>query len=62
MAAVTMAAALNRALHDAMADDDRVVVFGEDVADLGGVFRITDRLKERFGIFARCEVICSKAG
>jgi pyruvate dehydrogenase E1 component beta subunit len=49
MAAVTLAAALNRALHDAMADDDRVVVFGEDVADLGGVFRITDRLKERFG-------------
>jgi 2-oxoisovalerate dehydrogenase E1 component beta subunit len=48
MAAVTMAAALNRALHDAMDDDDRVVVFGEDVADLGGVFRVTDRLKERF--------------
>jgi 2-oxoisovalerate dehydrogenase E1 component beta subunit len=49
MAAVTMAAALNRALHDAMDDDDRVVVFGEDVATLGGVFRVTDRLMERFG-------------
>ena len=49
MSGVTMAAALNRALHDAMADDERVVVFGEDVADLGGVFRITDKLKERFG-------------
>jgi len=49
MAAVTMAGALNRALHDAMDDDDRVVVFGEDVADLGGVFRVTDRLAERFG-------------
>ena len=49
MGVVTMAAALNRALHDAMADDDRVVVFGEDVADLGGVFRITDQLKARFG-------------
>jgi 2-oxoisovalerate dehydrogenase E1 component beta subunit len=49
MAAVTMAAALNRALHDAMEDDDRVVVFGEDVATLGGVFRVTDRLMERFG-------------
>ncbi|HSJ45055.1 MAG TPA: alpha-ketoacid dehydrogenase subunit beta [Euzebyales bacterium] len=47
--AVTMAGALNRALHDAMDDDDRVVVFGEDVADLGGVFRVTDRLAERFG-------------
>ncbi|HEX6256279.1 MAG TPA: alpha-ketoacid dehydrogenase subunit beta [Euzebyales bacterium] len=49
MAAVTMAGALNRALHDAMDDDDRVVVFGEDVAALGGVFRVTDRLMERFG-------------
>jgi 2-oxoisovalerate dehydrogenase E1 component beta subunit len=49
MAAVTMAAALNRALHDAMDDDERVVVFGEDVATLGGVFRVTDRLLERFG-------------
>jgi 2-oxoisovalerate dehydrogenase E1 component beta subunit len=49
MAAVTMAGALNRALHDAMDDDDRVVVFGEDVATLGGVFRVTDRLAERFG-------------
>lgn len=49
MAAVTMAGALNRALHDAMDDDDRVVIFGEDVAELGGVFRVTDRLKERFG-------------
>ncbi len=44
-----MAQALNTALHDAMNDDDRVVVFGEDVGKLGGVFRITDKLQERFG-------------
>jgi 2-oxoisovalerate dehydrogenase E1 component beta subunit len=44
-----MAQALNTALHDAMAADDRVVVFGEDVGRLGGVFRITDKLQERFG-------------
>ncbi|WP_416905705.1 alpha-ketoacid dehydrogenase subunit beta [Micromonospora echinospora] len=44
-----MARALNRALHDAMADDDRVVVFGEDVGRLGGVFRVTDGLADRFG-------------
>jgi 2-oxoisovalerate dehydrogenase E1 component beta subunit len=49
MGAVTIAGALNRALHDAMADDDRVVVFGEDVAALGGVFRVTDKLAERYG-------------
>jgi 2-oxoisovalerate dehydrogenase E1 component beta subunit len=47
--AVTLAQALNRALHDAMAEDDKVVVFGEDVGRLGGVFRITDQLQERFG-------------
>ncbi|MDQ3931982.1 MAG: alpha-ketoacid dehydrogenase subunit beta [Actinomycetota bacterium] len=44
-----MAQALNRALHDAMAEDDRVLVFGEDVGRLGGVFRITDKLQETFG-------------
>ncbi len=47
--AITMAQALNTALHDAMSDDDRVVVYGEDVGKLGGVFRITDKLQERFG-------------
>jgi 2-oxoisovalerate dehydrogenase E1 component beta subunit len=47
--AITMAQALNTALHDAMAEDDRVVMFGEDVGRLGGVFRITDKLQERFG-------------
>ena len=43
-APVTMAAALNQALADSLAADDRVVVFGEDVGTLGGVFRITDGL------------------
>jgi 2-oxoisovalerate dehydrogenase E1 component beta subunit len=47
--AITMAQALNTALHDEMEADDRVVVFGEDVGTLGGVFRITDKLQERFG-------------
>jgi pyruvate dehydrogenase E1 component beta subunit len=46
---LTMAAALNRALADALTDDPEVVVFGEDVGALGGVFRITDGLTARFG-------------
>jgi pyruvate dehydrogenase E1 component beta subunit len=45
----TMIQALNRALHDAMAADDSVVVFGEDVGPLGGVFRVTDGLTAAFG-------------
>ncbi|MDJ0336322.1 alpha-ketoacid dehydrogenase subunit beta [Salinibacterium sp. G-O1] len=46
---LSMAAALNRALADELAADDRVVVFGEDIGALGGVFRITDGLTARFG-------------
>ncbi len=48
-APVTMAGALNAALADALAADERVVVFGEDVGALGGVFRVTDGLTARFG-------------
>jgi 2-oxoisovalerate dehydrogenase E1 component beta subunit len=47
--AVTMAAALNQALADALSDDETVLVFGEDVGPLGGVFRVTDGLAARFG-------------
>ncbi|HNF06048.1 MAG TPA: alpha-ketoacid dehydrogenase subunit beta [Mycobacterium sp.] len=46
---LTMAAAINRAMHDAMAADERVLIFGEDVATLGGVFRVTEGLAETFG-------------
>ncbi|MFA1549795.1 alpha-ketoacid dehydrogenase subunit beta [Actinomadura chokoriensis] len=44
-----MAQALNTALRDAMDGDERVLVFGEDVGALGGVFRITDGLTAKFG-------------
>jgi 2-oxoisovalerate dehydrogenase E1 component beta subunit len=47
--AVTMAKALNAALRDALATDERVLVMGEDVGALGGVFRITDGLTKEFG-------------
>src|SRR3984957_2586374 len=46
---VTMAGALNQALADALRDDETVLVFGEDVAALGGVFRVTDGLAATFG-------------
>src|SRR3954469_4932916 len=46
---LTMAQALNQALRDAMTSDPSVVMFGEDVGPLGGVFRITDGLTAQFG-------------
>ncbi len=46
---MTMAQAINAALRDAMTADDSVVVFGEDVGTLGGVFRVTDGLTRDFG-------------
>ncbi|WP_433262152.1 alpha-ketoacid dehydrogenase subunit beta [Actinosynnema sp. CS-041913] len=46
---LSMGAALNRALADSLAEDPSVLVFGEDVGPLGGVFRVTDGLAARFG-------------
>jgi pyruvate dehydrogenase E1 component beta subunit len=44
-----MSGAINRALRDAMTADSDVVVFGEDVGTLGGVFRVTDGIARDFG-------------
>ena len=49
MTTMTMAKALNSGLRKAMEDDDKVLVMGEDVGTLGGVFRITDGLQKDFG-------------
>jgi 2-oxoisovalerate dehydrogenase E1 component beta subunit len=46
---VTMSGAINRALRDAMAADADVLVFGEDVGTLGGVFRVTDGIARDLG-------------
>lgn len=49
MAKLTMVQALNLALQQEMAKDDRVIVLGEDVGLDGGVFRVTDGLIQQFG-------------
>lgn len=41
--------AINRALGEALAEDPRSLILGEDVGTLGGVFRVTDGLQTRFG-------------
>ncbi len=46
---MTLAAALNAGLRRALEHDRKVVVMGEDVGRLGGVFRITDTLQKDFG-------------
>jgi 2-oxoisovalerate dehydrogenase E1 component beta subunit len=46
---ITMAKALNQGLRAAMETDPKVIIMGEDVGKLGGVFRITDGLQKDFG-------------
>jgi pyruvate dehydrogenase E1 component beta subunit len=46
---LTMAKALNLALHEALAEDPRTLVMGQDVGQDEGVFRITEGLLAQFG-------------
>jgi len=46
---MTMIQALRSAMDVAMARDDKVVVFGEDVGYFGGVFRVTEGLQAKYG-------------
>ena len=46
---VTLGKAINMGLRRAMEDNDKVVILGEDIGKLGGVFRITDGLQKDFG-------------
>ena len=49
MSTLTMAKALNAGLRRAMANDPKVLLAGEDIGRLGGVFRITEGLQAEFG-------------
>ncbi len=49
MTQMTLGKALTAGLRQAMRDDDKVVLLGEDIGKLGGVFRITDGLLDEFG-------------
>ena len=49
MAELNLAQAVNGALGMALDNDERVVLLGEDIGRTGGVFRITDGLRDRFG-------------
>ncbi|HEY6500585.1 MAG TPA: alpha-ketoacid dehydrogenase subunit beta [Streptosporangiaceae bacterium] len=49
MSTLTLGRSLNEGLRKALEDDPKVLIMGEDVGKLGGVFRITDGLQKDFG-------------
>lgn len=58
----TVLEAINRGLHTAMAEDERVVVLGEDVLDpYGGAFKVTRGLSDAYGDRVRTTPV-SEAG
>lgn len=46
---ISIAEALNEALHEELERDPRTFIFGEDIADTGGLFGVTSGLRDRFG-------------
>ena len=62
MTTLTLAKALNAGLRRALADDEKVVLMGEDIGSLGGVFRVTDGLKAEFGANRVVDTPLSEAG
>src|SRR5713226_6065481 len=46
---LTLSRALNEGLRKALENDPKVLIMGEDVGKLGGVFRVTDGLQKDFG-------------
>ena len=49
MATMSLLQAINNALDLAMAENDSVLCFGEDIGGFGGVFRATSQLQEKYG-------------
>ena len=62
MSKLNMVEGLNLALDQAMAQDERVLVMGEDVARTGGVFRVTAGLLEKYGEERVIDTPLSEAG
>jgi pyruvate dehydrogenase E1 component beta subunit len=46
---MTIAKAINAGIQKQMQKNQKILVFGEDVAELGGVFRVTEGLLDEFG-------------
>lgn len=50
MSVMTMVQAINNAMDIKLAEDNSVVVYGEDVGVVGGVFRVTEGLQKKYGV------------
>ena len=61
-ATLPIAKAINEGLRAAMAADDRVLLMGEDIGPLGGVFRVTDKLQAEFGSARVLDTPLAEAG
>ncbi|KTR87029.1 alpha-ketoacid dehydrogenase subunit beta [Leucobacter chromiiresistens] len=57
-----IARAINEGLRTAMVENDRVLLMGEDIGPLGGVFRVTDRLQADFGSARVLDTPLAEAG
>jgi 2-oxoisovalerate dehydrogenase E1 component beta subunit len=62
MTTLTLGKAINEGMRRALASDDKVVLMGEDIGTLGGVFRVTDGLKAEFGANRVVDTPLSEAG
>ncbi|MFF3710739.1 alpha-ketoacid dehydrogenase subunit beta [Streptomyces phaeochromogenes] len=59
---ISMVKALNNGLREALADDPKVLLIGEDIGRLGGVFRVTDGLQKEFGSLRVIDTPLGEAG
>ncbi|WP_150956249.1 alpha-ketoacid dehydrogenase subunit beta [Microbacterium testaceum] len=62
MTAMTLGSAINAGLAKALENDDKVLLMGEDIGKLGGVFRVTDGLQHRFGAQRVVDTPLAEAG
>src|SRR5215208_1211966 len=49
MSIITYSKAINQALEEELRRDEDVILYGQDVAEWGGIFKVTDGLFEKFG-------------
>ncbi|GAB3245132.1 alpha-ketoacid dehydrogenase subunit beta [Arthrobacter pigmenti] len=62
MSTMTLSRAINSGLRRALEDDPKVMLMGEDIGKLGGVFRVTDGLQKDFGAHRVVDTPLAEAG